>query len=269
MERDKCGRRKRSVERNIQAPEWLICCEGKSEAIYFNDLLDCLNSQYQDRISARIYVGIKDACESKETCGACGRQHLNLYNKCMLCSKRGLFQKIWIVFDLDADCDPENKKKLLKSFSETVKKCVHERIINAAWSIPCFEYWLALHSGNYIDAGSVQSFKSKIQDMGNSAIDKKMPCNKKYQNQTGEKHCKLKCPKICEKVLAKPYYNGFTAFGGLDGVHEASQMCKKRYDEEDTKKLSKFKFDDISCCSNIHCMISEIFQYYCDLPIRK
>lgn len=51
-------------------------------------------------------------------------------------SKRGDgFDKVFIVFDRDDD----------QSFTDTVNKTSAHKVIDSAYSIPCFEYWLLLH----------------------------------------------------------------------------------------------------------------------------
>lgn len=263
-------RKKRTTRRTAIAPKWLICCEGKSEVVYLSALIKALDKESQEsgKIKHNIYLGVPEKCSQMPN-GCCGRQHKDLYNKAVLCSRRSQFEKVWILFDLDADCDPANKAQKIKNFRDTIAACETDSIALPVWSIPCFEYWLALHSGNRIDVGSVETLEAQVHRLVQQAINDKLPCDKSYRSMPRESHCTLENPSICEKSLKKPYYNSFTALGCTPGTQKACKLCKQVYEEYNPDAIpdSALKFSKIACCSNMHILIAELFSYFDNLPL--
>jgi len=264
-------RKKRHVRKVEHAPRWLICCEGKSEVVYLTALINELaqKSQAEGKVRHNINLGVPSSrCAVKTLCGACGRQHKELYNKIVLCARASQFERVWMLFDLDADCDLENKRRLINDFKDTIKQCEVDSIVTPIWSVPCFEYWLALHSGSRIDVGSIETLTAKIRQKVGTSIRDKMICDKMYSSMPKENHCSVKKPVICEKALSKPYYNSFRALGGEQGSTLAEKMCEQVYKEYNPRAVaeSSLDFSKISCCSNMHILIHALHKYFDDLP---
>lgn len=273
MKKRDSKRKPRNAPRQAHAPMWLICCEGKSEVIYLSGLIRHLEVKYQaqGKIPHRIQIGHPDTCPARPR-GVCGRQHTELYKRVVLCARRPSFEKVWMLFDLDADCDPQNKQRHLQAFKAAIRSCETDGIVEPIWSVPCFEYWLALHSGARIDSGSLDVFSSKIRNMGTAAIQAEMRCDKAYRSTPKEHHCSLGNPVICDKALGKPYYNSFQFLGGEDGCQTATNTCKQVYDANNPapqKKDSDLDFKSMSCCSNMHVLIRALYRYFEELPSTK
>lgn len=274
MKKRESNRRSRPAPRQARAPMWLICCEGKSEVVYLSGLIRTLATKYQaqGKIPHRIQIGHPDICLAKPIPGVCGRQHLKLYNRVVLCARRASFEKVWMLFDLDADCDPQNKRRHLQAFKDTIRSCEADGIVEPIWSVPCFEYWLALHSGDRIDSGSLNVFSAKIRNMGTAAIQAEMRCDKAFRSVPKENHCSHGNPVICDKALGKPYYNSFHFLGGEDGCQTATNTCEQIYNTNNPvpqKKDSDLDFKSMSCCSNMHVLIQALYHYFEDLPLAK
>lgn len=243
--------------KKVEPPRWLICCEGKSEVVYLRDLIEDIAKGRKHNIE----IGIGGECASGRLCGECGRQHMKLVHKVQQCAnKHGPYQKIWIVFDMDKQ--GKDADKLSENFRNAVKYVEDAGYLDAAWSVPSFEYWLVLHSNNYLDCGIEETIKEKLKDLIRSGYQgKKLHCNKKYQNRAGEKHCRAPNPCICSKVEEKPYYNGYKVLGELEGVRKAIIHSKRCY-KENQKNIKRNNFDKVSCCSAMHLLVEAIMQYF-------
>lgn len=249
-------RNTRNVKIFNEPPHWLICCEGKSEVVYLADLIDHLSQGRKHNI----HLGLKDRCGKDRLCGECGRQHMDLVHRVEVCQRNhtSRFEKIWILFDLDAN--GEDAKRLAQGFKDAVAYIEESGYLTSAWSIPCFEYWLALHGKDYISSGSVTSITNKMQAIFKESCKAKPKCNLKYQNAKGESHCTHPHPVVCSKLYSKPYYNSFACLGGKEGVNRAVKHAKKSF--EQNRVLEKADFAQISCCTNIQFLIDALTGYF-------
>jgi len=196
-------------------------------------------------------------CSRKGLQGACGRQHCEILHRVETCSSSAFFEKVWIVFDQDADGKPD-ADKLHKDFALAIKQA-GDIDIEAIWSIPCFEYWLAAHL-DYYDAFT-PSITESLRKRFEAAANARLRCNKRFQNQTGVNHCSKPNPVICEKAFKKPYYNSFACLGYISGVQLACKNSARCY-ERKKDLIDKGLFRTISCCSNMHILVEALCQYF-------
>lgn len=249
----------REKNRNLTSKpaQWLICCEGKSEVIYLTDFIDAL-SRKSGISSSRIKIGLSGkSCSRSGFQGACGRQHCELLHRAETCRSSDFYERVWIVYDLDADGKP-NRTELYRNFTSSIEQATKVEI-GAIWSVPCFEYWLASHINYYV------SFTPAIYDsLRNTFIASAsagVRCNKRFQNQAGENHCLKPNPVVCDKAFRKPYYNSFECLGGIGSTKLAYKNCIRSF-ESNINKIEEMNFKDISCCSNMHILITALCDYF-------
>jgi len=230
----------------IDIPEcWLICCDGKSEALYLKSLIDDLFLR-SNKNKHRIHIG-DGSC-----LGYCSSQHKALLDKAIKCGS--CYDRIWIVTDQDAK--GVDTKKLGQEFQDTVREADNNNI-GCAWTIPKFEYWMLIH-GNPM-AGAPDD----------SVIDKKLKeymvgCKNSYDEpceRTCEKKCDSPASKICEKALDKPYPNSYKLLGGWDAMNTAKKYAEKLY-EENRDDINNYNFSSISCGTSFHLLIDELLKYF-------
>lgn len=241
-------------------PRWLICCEGKSEAVYLMEVIEAIAKGREHGI----FIGIKGKCDKRRIQGECGKQHTRLIQQAQLCSKCAQFEQVWVVFDMDAT--GEDSDTQTKNFKEAIEYSKHNTYIKVAWNIPCFEYWIALHGSDYIDSGDANTLCNRVhRDFANKVAEKSVYCNKKYRNLPFEKHCSKESPLICMKSCDKPYYNVLQMVGGLKSVEAASKRSKACYDKNNVNgQIDRNAFNDISCCSTMYNLIEAIKKYFDD-----
>ncbi len=258
MDRRPAQLRKRGNTREQKPTEWLICCEGKSEVIYLTDLVDQLSLR-SGKSSGGIHIGLIDAdCSRRGFRGACGRQHQELLQRVQTCASK-FFEKRWIVFDCDADGQP-NREQLYSNFGKTILQS-NNAGVEVAWSIQSFEYWLLSHK-NYLDGVTKDTIERNLSIAISEAVMQKPPCNKKYQNKSGENHCQKGSPSVCEdKAARKPYYNSLTCLGGITGVKNACNNSKRCYIRYQSEIISR-QYKSISCCCNIHQLVDALAEYF-------
>ncbi|HWQ97281.1 MAG TPA: RloB family protein [Clostridia bacterium] len=250
--------RKRDFKREQRPTEWLICCEGKSEVIYLNDLVEKL-SQLSGKSAEGIHIGLANAeCSRRGFQGACGRQHLELLQRVQTCASK-FFERRWILFDCDADGQP-NIDQLYKNFGNTILLS-SDTGVEAAWSIQSFEYWLLSHK-SYQESGSKDKIEKNLSITIAETVKQKPICNKKYQNKSGENHCKKETPFVCaDKATKKPYYNSLICLGGIASVKTACNNSKRCYTRYQSDIISR-RYRAISCCSNVHELIDALAEYF-------
>ena len=257
METRRNTQRERRKDLKSKSSQWLICCEGRSEAIYLTDLIDEL-SRKSGKESTGIFIGLNGKyCSRNGFQGACGRQHCELLNRADTCRSSAFFEKVWIVFDQDADGKP-NADELHKNFRTAIQRG-KDTDIEVIWSIPCFEYWLVSHI-NYYDTFSTNIFNC-LRSKFEASAEAGLRCNRRYQNQAGESHCSKPNPVICSKAFDKPYYNSFTSLGNISGVKTACKNTARCY-SKNKDLINKGKFKAISCSSNMHILIEALCNYF-------
>ena len=248
--------RKREVGRVCRPTQWLICCEGATEATYLSALVKEL-SEKSGKINHGIHIGLNDKrCSRKGVAGACQRQHNELLKKAETCSSSFAFEKVWIVFDLDAD-GQQNKEEIHNKFAEAIRRA--DERIQVAWSIPCFEYWMLLHKKN-LTATTQKAIEDDIKRIMTDARDSKLSCRKEFAS-TATDHCNKDKTILCEECLNKPYCNSLVCLGGLAGVEKARKNSRHCYAENE-ENIKKQKFKQISCCSNMHTLVEALMEYF-------
>lgn len=243
----------------IEIPtKWLICCEGKSEAVYFTDLVNLL-ANFSGKKNHGIYIGLKNKeCGKKRIPGECSRQNISLLQRVETCAGTGFYERVWLVFDYDAD-GQEEKEKINKAFINTITGA-DKLSYGAAWSIPCFEYWLVSHY-KFVDACTIKMLYDDLKDKFKTAMASKPMCNKNYRSIPREQHCNKPQPYVCSKCIKKPYYNSITCLGGLGGIKIANMNSKRNY-ASNNDKISQSKFTEISCCTSVFILVDELFKYF-------
>lgn len=118
------GKLKRRAAEKAPYDHVLILCVGETESVYFQEVRSACslravnveispNAEGQD--PSRM---VKTAKELQKTQRA----------------QKNEYDRIWLVFDKDR----------FEQFEAALNNCTHAGI-DAAWSIPCFEYWLLIH----------------------------------------------------------------------------------------------------------------------------
>lgn len=143
--KDSLARKKGTKE---PAPLYLIVCEGeKTEPNYFNELRNF------ERISS-ITVKVSGECGSAPISVA--EYALDLYEN--LLAEGNVIERVFCVFDRD------NHSSFHKACALIERSAKSGVPIEAVTSIPCFEYWIVLHFGN---------FRAAYNDSGNATAAKK------------------------------------------------------------------------------------------------
>jgi hypothetical protein len=214
-------------------------------------------SQISGKSSSGIHIGLKEKrCGKQGLVGACGCQSKKLFQQAESCASSFSYEKVWLIFDLDAHGRPD-QDEIIRRFIETIRKS--DDRINTAWNIPFFEYWMVLHK-KYLTATSPSAIENDVKKALTSAIERQLPCKKELA-VTIKKNCQKPIPTICTECLDKPYCNSLVGLDGLAGVKEAYKRSIRCH-EENCEYLKKQNYKDISCCSNMHTLISALLEYF-------
>jgi hypothetical protein len=169
----------RGKENKSQKEKILIVCEGeKTEINYFEELKSKL------RLSA-LQVSVH---QSPRNCP------LVLATYAEEKSRKNEFDKIYCVFDKDTHTNFENAKNKISSLGDKFK---------AAYSVPCFEYWLVLHF-MYTNKPFNATNKKSIGDQVCFELKKYLPNYKKNQKNILEligKINKSEIPSILKNAI--------------------------------------------------------------------
>jgi len=118
----------------VKHPRCQICTEGRTEAIYIEQLVERLS------LSAIVTVNSPNR-NSRCVKQGCGKQHTDLLDQMQECGRNwSNVSEQWLVHDLD-----RVDAKSIQSFDDTYRRSYSESGIHTVYSIPCFEYWLLLH----------------------------------------------------------------------------------------------------------------------------
>lgn len=258
MEKRPTKARTRSGPRIEIPTKWLICCEGKSEAVYFTDLVNML-ANFSGKKNHGIHVGLKnEVCGRKRIPGECSRQNISLLQRVETCAGTGFYDQVWLVFDYDADGQVE-RGKIHNAFIKTIAEA-NKLSFGAAWSKPCFEYWLVSHY-KYIDACTIKKLNDDLKEKLKTAMALKPMCNKNYRSLPREQHCSKPQPYVCSKCTKKPYYNSIICLGGLSGIKIANVNSNRNY-TSNHDKISQSRFTEVSCCTSVFKLVDELFKYF-------
>ena len=142
--------RNRKVGVKPQNRSFLILCEGKTEKLYFDGLIE-RHQLNGSEVEANVFLSLEVDGEQGTTTGLV-KKAISRHADAL--EQGAKFDEVWCVFDYDG----------FDSFDEAVKKCVEWRrqypYLRVAWSNESFELWFLLHF-RYIDTAPGRAKKGK------------------------------------------------------------------------------------------------------------
>lgn len=221
-------------KREAKQPKWLICCEGESELLY----LKALTKEWPAP-KPTFHFGAGQ-CQ-----GVCRDGRVQLAAQALRCGNRGLlYDKIFVVFDADIRLD--NRKDAC-DFNQAIRMLEEAEGVIPLWSNPCFEHWLEQHDARERPLEDLLAAQWTLLEG---------PCRQPCPNG---KNCRRSGKPCQERLLRKPYYNGFYALGGLPAAKEAAARCRMQIEQSENQgRCNSRHYHKIQPGSTVYRILDEL-----------